>query len=66
MSQGRERHKNKYAHESRVAQKMRRVERGCLYKKAWNSPEEAVQKGQAVYHCEYCGKWHRTSKKATY
>lgn len=51
---------NKYASFSKQSQAERRRWRTCERKKAFNSPEEAAQKGQNVYQCPYCHKWHRS------
>ncbi len=55
---------NKYRAESRKAQKARRQERMCERKAAYETREEAYQKGQESYHCPYCGKWHRSGSVA--
>lgn len=39
--------------------------RACERKTAYNSPEEAFQKGQQVYRCGYCHKYHRSGSLAT-
>jgi hypothetical protein len=51
---------NKYKAQSQAAQKKRKLEKMCLNKKAFNSPEEAEQKNQRVYQCPNCKKWHRS------
>lgn len=53
---------NKYKHFARKAQEERRRERMCGRKTAYESRAAAETKGQEVYECPYCGKWHRTSK----
>jgi len=35
--------------------------KSCERKRAYESAELARQKGQDVYLCQFCGKWHRTS-----
>ena len=35
----------------------------CWRKKAYNTKEDSIQKGQDSYECFYCNKWHRTSIK---
>jgi hypothetical protein len=32
----------------------------CERKKKFESADAAFQKGQHVYQCRYCGKWHRS------
>lgn len=51
---------NKYKRESRQAQAAARKLRACESKVAYDTEQEAYQKGQTVYHCRYCGKWHRS------
>lgn len=39
--------------------------KGCLRKRPFESKEDAQSlrpKDFEVYHCRFCGKWHRTSK----
>lgn len=54
---------NKYKGMSQVAAYRRW--RACDRKVAYNTEEEAFQKGQAVYRCRYCGKFHRSGSLAT-
>jgi len=35
--------------------------RVCLSKKAFESPDEANQRGMMIYRCRLCGWWHRAS-----
>jgi hypothetical protein len=35
--------------------------RSCERKRAYETEAEAKSNGMGVYHCIYCGKWHRTS-----
>ena len=35
----------------------------CGRKRRYESREDAATPGQAVYRCEYCGGWHRASKR---
>jgi hypothetical protein len=51
---------NKYKAESRRAQKAARRLKACESKAAYATAEEAYQKGQRVYQCRYCGKFHRS------
>jgi hypothetical protein len=60
---------NKYVLHSSIAQarvhKELEVEakrKACNKKKAFNSFEEAYQKGQQTYKCPFCRKWHRSGK----
>jgi hypothetical protein len=34
----------------------------CKSKRAWDTAEEAAQKGMKVYQCQYCNKFHRASE----
>lgn len=53
--------KNKYAAQSRAAQRHRIMERGCKSKRAYPTREAAAaQKGNDVYQCKFCHQWHRT------
>lgn len=56
---------NKYASQSRKAQRSRIRARSCENKKAFESADEARQKGQDIYKCRHCGKWHRTGQLAS-
>ena len=55
---------NKYPQFSRAS--IARAEvieyRMCGKKRAYDTPEEAYQKGQEAYKCPICGKYHRTTK----
>lgn len=51
---------NKYAKESAEAQALRRKERTCDNKRAFDTYQEAFQKNQKIYQCPYCNKWHRS------
>jgi hypothetical protein len=54
---------NKYDKESKKAQRKARKAHGksvCEKKKAYETREEAHQKGQEVYKCKFCKKWHRS------
>lgn len=51
---------NKYRAESRAAQAKLRRERMCSRKVRFSDLAEAVQRGQRVYACGYCGGWHRS------
>lgn len=53
---------NKYAVASREAQARRRKNRTCTWKRVYETKEAAYQKGQVVYHCPFCGKYHRSGK----
>lgn len=61
---------NKYIQASREAQEAARRLRGCESKRAYASPQEASQgwqrPGQTIYHCHYCGKYHRSGKFARF
>jgi len=35
----------------------------CEVKTAYDTKEDALQKGMKSYQCQFCGKWHRTSIK---
>ena len=35
----------------------------CEVKAAYDSKEDATQKGMKTYQCQFCGKWHKTSIK---
>lgn len=51
---------NKYKAQSREAQAENKKIYGCSRKKAFETKEEAIWKGQAIYQCLHCDKWHRT------
>jgi hypothetical protein len=51
---------NKYAQESLVAQEAAKRLKACESKVAYETPLAAACKGTDVYHCPYCGKFHRT------
>ena len=59
-------HRNKYKRASKEAQKERRLERTCLWKRGFLTEEAATQKGMRTYLCPYCKLWHRTRNKAGY
>lgn len=40
-----------------------RRQRSCTRKRAFDTREDAVQKGSVPYRCHYCGKWHRATDK---
>jgi len=52
---------NKYKQGSRDAQKRRRQFNDCLRKASYPSKQAAEIKGQQVYKCPHCKKWHRTT-----
>lgn len=56
---------NKYKEESKKAQAAARRLRACESKRAYDTEEEAYQKGQTTYRCRYCGKWHRSGSFTT-
>jgi hypothetical protein len=54
---------NKYDKQSKAAQRKARKAHGksvCEKKKSYETREEAHQKGQEVYKCKFCKKWHRS------
>lgn len=51
---------NKYEAESRRAQAEMHRLRSCERKAGFDTEEAAFQKGQSIYICQYCGKWHRS------
>lgn len=55
---------NKYKKHSRKAQKKRRKEKMCINKKPFNNEADAFQKGQEIYKCPYCNKFHRSGQLA--
>jgi len=56
---------NKYASQSKAAQKQRRREKMCELKRAYPSAEAAYQAGQTSYRCRHCGQWHRSGQTAS-
>lgn len=56
---------NKYAAQSRAAQRERKRDRMCTFKMRFATEAEARQKGQRHYHCPHCGGWHRSGSLAT-
>lgn len=36
--------------------------KACERKRAYDTKEDAFQKGQQSYLCRYCGKWHRSGE----
>jgi hypothetical protein len=36
----------------------------CLNKRKFKTKEAAYLKGQRVYKCKFCGKWHRSGQQA--
>lgn len=57
---------NKYKTFANAAKRRRKVEKMCIAKKAYNSPEEAYQKNQKIYLCFNCNKWHRSGSFETF
>ena len=55
---------NKYAAHSRRIQRRRKRLLGCDRKVPYPSRDAAMQKGQDVYHCRFCGQRHRTGSLA--
>ncbi|MBK5284834.1 MAG: hypothetical protein JJE25_05495 [Bacteroidia bacterium] len=53
---------DRYKKLRREARKLRRIKKSCHDKRAFDTKEAAYQKGQSVYKCPYCGKWHRSGK----
>ncbi len=53
---------NKYKHLSDEARKLRSKIKMCLSKRSYETKEEAYQKGQEIYKCKHCGKWHRSGQ----
>ncbi len=53
---------DKYKNLKRKAQKLRSKNKMCLDKKAFETKEDAFQKGQSSYQCKHCGKWHRSGQ----
>jgi len=51
---------NKYLEYSKLAKQQRLKRRSCTAKRAFDTPEQAYQKGQQVYQCPFCGKYHRS------
>ena len=47
---------------TKAAKEKRREEKMCGNKTAYSTKELAFQKGQTIYKCEYCNKWHRSSQ----
>lgn len=52
---------NKYASASRRAQLEAYRRRSCDGKRRYASRETAVHPNTTVYHCRFCGGWHRSS-----
>lgn len=57
---------DKYKHLKRKARAERRKKKSCSSKKAYETKEEAYQKGQTFYKCKHCGKFHRSGKMTTF
>jgi flagellum-specific peptidoglycan hydrolase FlgJ len=57
---------NKYARQSKEAQKKRHKERSCENKKTYDTQEEAAQTGNSTYHCPYCKKWHTSGARQSF
>lgn len=57
---------NKYKHLSKKAQQLRSKMKMCLTKRSYETKEEAYQKGQRIYQCKHCGKWHRSGQFAKF
>lgn len=57
---------DKYRSLKRKAQKLRAKKKMCLSKKQFETEKDAFQKGQAIYKCKHCGKWHRSGKMAKF
>lgn len=55
---------NKYKSQSKAIRKEKAKIRMCDDKKAYDTEEESVQKGQRNYLCKHCGKWHRSGNFA--
>jgi hypothetical protein len=53
---------NKYKQFAKRAREVGHRYSSCERKRVFDTREEAFQKGQEVYHCKYCGKWHRTGQ----
>ncbi len=53
---------NKYNHLAKEARKLRSKIKMCLSKKSYATKEEAWQKGQTIYQCRHCQKWHRSGQ----
>lgn len=51
---------NKYKSLAKSIRKEKIKARMCDDKKAYDTEEESVQKGQRNYLCKYCNKWHRS------
>jgi hypothetical protein len=41
----------------------RRLLNSCYRKRPFDSPAEAITELHNVYHCNFCGKWHRASTR---
>jgi len=57
---------NKYKNLQRKAQKVRKRERMCTNKATYETYELAYQKGQTIYQCRFCKKFHRSGKLETF
>ena len=56
----------KYKEQKEQIHEQRSREKMCLSKLAFKTKEEAFQKGQRVYQCKFCGKWHRSGQQAKF
>lgn len=57
---------NRYKELSKQAQKLRSKLKMCVSKKSYETKQLAYQKGQRVYQCPHCGKWHRSGQFARF
>lgn len=57
---------NRYKKLQKKAQKLRAKKKMCTDKVTYDSEEEAFQKGQIVYKCKYCNKYHRSGQFASF
>ncbi len=54
---------NKYKHFSKVKETLKDLSKwkACTRKRTYETAEHAEHKGQTVYQCRYCGKFHRAT-----
>ena len=53
---------DKYAHIKANLRKQRKLEKMCLNKVVYETPEEATANGSDGYKCPNCGKYHSTQR----
>jgi len=57
---------DKYKDQKEQIHEQIRREKMCLNKLTFNTKEEAFLKGQRVYKCKFCEKWHRSGQQAKF